>query len=159
MYGMSNNNVNNISRPFCGTWGGFKYFVVRLVNGTCCIYVQLCIGCYRLGHIFGRFWAPSSYLISLSDELSLVSHSLCGFFTWLAYALDHMYRIGLRNSVWIRFHCRKLLYDNGDIYTTTCCTPDVLCVLMFYQRFVGLLTFVSFPWQCVFKLLFLAKVH
>ena len=39
------------------------------------------------------------YLISLSDELSLVSHSLCGFFTWLAYALDHMYRIGLRNSV------------------------------------------------------------
>ena len=158
MYGMLNNNVNNISRPFCGTWGGFKYFVVRLVNGTCCIFMPLCIGCHRLGHIFGRFWTSSS----LSDIIIWWTVISIAFTLRVLYVVSLRFRpyelfIGPRHSseLSLRLSCD----DNGDINTTTCCTPDVLCVLMFYQRFVGLLTSMSFPWQCVFKLLFLAKVH
>ena len=56
-------------------------------------------------YLFGWFWASSS----ISDELSLVWHSLCTFFTWLAYALDHMnYSQVLGIPLNCCFHCHVM---------------------------------------------------
>jgi hypothetical protein len=121
---------NNISRSNCETWGGFKYCVVRWANGPWCI-MYICIYVTGYHRLAISNLAVLSMFIS-SWWLSPVLHSLVGSLLWLAYAWDHMNHIDLRNSVWIRFHCRVTALG---LSTQPRVISDVIFVLMSYQRY------------------------
>jgi hypothetical protein len=104
------------------------WYVERMAHDASCIYASMSLVITVWPYQIWRFWACSSVL----DDSLQYCIRLWVLLLWLAYAWDHMNHIDLRNSVWIRFHCRVTALG---LSTQPRVISDVIFVLMSYQRY------------------------